>query len=300
MQKISILGSGYIGSELCYSLDKSYKINCIDHGKNFSILKKYCPRTTFVKSDIKDENILKKYTENSNVIFYCLNNGGVYDAMNNSSKYKKIILSDFTKLTQIIKRTTPHCLFYLFSSGYVYSKNDKIPVETDVNPDTLYGKLKLEQEHILKDSKLDHVILRLPNIFGYGELENIGNLGVVEKFISRCLYNEDIIIHGTGKQKTSLLHKMDLMNLIQILLKNNIKNEIFNVASELEISVIELSYIIQKIFKEKFSKTTSIRHEILKEKPSNIPLMSSKKLYSKIDWRPSKTDIHEQLERMIR
>lgn len=40
MKKIVIAGSGYIGAEIAFTFSDDYEITCIDHGKNFDIIKK--------------------------------------------------------------------------------------------------------------------------------------------------------------------------------------------------------------------------------------------------------------------
>ena len=61
MKKLLILGSGYIGSDIIYSLSNKCEITCIDHGKNFQILHEKCPYVNFIKGDISDNDLIKKY-----------------------------------------------------------------------------------------------------------------------------------------------------------------------------------------------------------------------------------------------
>lgn len=76
------------------------------------------------------------------------------------------------------------------SSDYVFDGENGPYVETDaVNPKSIYGKHKLAAEEIVKSSNVNHLILRITNVYG-NEIRN-------KNFIARLL--TDI---QNGEQKT--------------------------------------------------------------------------------------------------
>lgn len=76
------------------------------------------------------------------------------------------------------------------SSDYVFDGKNGPYVETDpVNPKSIYGKHKLAAEEIVKSSNVNHLILRITNVYG-NEIRN-------KNFIARLL--TDI---QNGEQKT--------------------------------------------------------------------------------------------------
>jgi UDP-glucose 4-epimerase len=293
MKKILILGTGFIGSEIAYTFQKKYEIIAIDHGKNFSQLKKKCKLVKFVKGDIYDSKLIKKISSQVDIIFYCGNTGGVVDCIKNKNKFEKINGEKFQKLIDALKNNK-QLHFFLFSSAYVYS-DLKINKETDrLKPNTLYGKFRKNQELILQKTKLNFTILRISNIFGYGHFMNLGNMGAIEKFINKIFEDQKIILHGDGSQNIDYVNKMELIKILKKLIKNLDKNRIYNVSSGENYSILDIAKKIKKISNEKYSIKIKIIKENQKKKMQNLPKMSVKKIIENEKWDP-----HKNLEREI-
>ena len=204
--------------------------------------------------------------------------------MNDPNKYEKINVSLFhIFLDNLYKKFNPH--FFLFSSTFVYPDVDKISEKTKPSPETLYGKLRLKQEKILQEYASNYTILRLSNIFGYGNFYNIGNPGAIEKFID-CIFSlKNITVHGNGKQLVDYLHKSDLMNLLKILVQITPKT-IYNVSSGNSKSIIDIAKIISKIGLEKFNQkieTLVMSNTKLPNSPKTIP----NKIMKDYNWSPT-------------
>jgi len=75
---------------------------------------------------------------------------------------------------------------------------------------------------------------------------------VISKFIELALQNKDITIYGDGSQTRSFLHVDDNVEFtINILEKNKLLNEVVNVGSDFEITIIDLANLIIKILQSK-------------------------------------------------
>ena len=66
--KILILGTGYLGSEIAFSLSKTHNITCIDHGNNSSKLNFKNRKIEFFQDDLKNENLIKKLSRTVDLI----------------------------------------------------------------------------------------------------------------------------------------------------------------------------------------------------------------------------------------
>ena len=108
--KILILGTGYLGSEIAFSLSKTHNITCIDHGNNSSKLNFKNRKIEFFQDDLKNENLIKKLSRDVDLICYCINTGGVVDCLENSDLYKKINIEDFKQLLELIDNKKCHFL----------------------------------------------------------------------------------------------------------------------------------------------------------------------------------------------
>ena len=269
---ILIVGLGSIGSEIAYTFYSSSHITCIDHGKHFESIKKILPKINFIKGDIHDPSLIENLSDPPDIVFYCIDTGSVVSCMNNPDKYEKINVSLFhIFLDNLYKKFNPH--FFLLSSTFVYPDVDKISEKTKPFPETLYGKLRLKQEKILQEYASNYTILRLSNIFGYGNFYNIGNPGAIEKFIDCVFSLKNITVHGNGKQLVDYLHKSDLMNLLKILVQTTPKT-IYNVSSGNSKSIIDIAKIISKIGLEKFNQkieTSVMSNTKLPNSPKIIP-----------------------------
>ena len=224
-----IVGTGSLGSEIAYTFYDKHKITCIDHGKDFDVLKRKLPKVTFVKGDTHDSALVHSKTKEIDIIFYCIDTGGIVNCLNSPQKYTKINVDEFQKFLRAIDDIDKK-QFFLFSSCYVYPDIEYITEYTPTNPESLYGKLRLLQEEILKNITKNYIILRLSNIFGYGHFFNVGNTGAIEKFIDCVFTGQKIKLHGDGNQLVDYLYKSDLMSLLQILLKNPLA-KIYNVST---------------------------------------------------------------------
>jgi len=281
---ILIVGLGSIGSEIAYTFYPSAHITCIDHGKHFESIKKILPKINYVKGDIHDPSLIENLSDPPDIVFYCIDTGSVVSCMNNPNKYEKINVSLFhIFLDNLYKKFNPH--FFLLSSTFVYPDVDKISEKTKPSPETLYGKLRLKQEKILQEYASNYTILRLSNIFGYGNFYNIGNPGAIEKFIDCVFSLKNISVYGNGKQLVDYLHKPDLMNLLKILVQTTPKT-IYNVSSGNSKSIIDIAKIISKVGLEKFNQKieTSIMSNT---KLPNSPKIIPNKIIKDYNWSPT-------------
>lgn len=294
---ILILGTGYIGSALISTFYDNCKIICIDHGKNFSKLQNKFPKVNFIKGNCTNQNLLREYAQKSNFIFYTINTGGVMDCTDNPEKFKKINLDDFKIIIDILNEFNSNLL--LLSSSFVYPDIPNITEKISPQPETYYGKLRLNQEKILENSKVNYVILRLSNVFGFGSNLNIGNQGVIEKFINLTFSKNEIVLHGNGRQKIDCLYIDDLMELIKMLVRKRFDSKIFNVSTQKNYTVLEISKIIQEIAQRNYKINLNVQISDDSIKLPNSPLMSSEKIKKYTNWKPTIITLDKKIEEMM-
>jgi dTDP-D-glucose 4,6-dehydratase len=81
------------------------------------------------------------------------------------------------------------------------------------------------------------VIIRANNVYGPRQYPE----KVIPKFILRLLGNKPVILHGSGSQLRSFLHCNDIAAAIDIVLHKGVIGEVYNIASEVEISIVDLA-----------------------------------------------------------
>ena len=296
MKKILILGTGSIGSEIAYAFKDKFEIYCIDHGKHFSGLQKIYPTVNFVKGDIHDRVLLKKYAKSKDLIFYCVGTGGIKDCIDNFLKYQKINVQMFRSLLKSLNDFNGN--FFLFSSSYVYPNLDFISECTKPVPVTEYGKLRLIQEELLRETNFKYTILRLGNIFGYGHFFNFEQNGAIEKFINHVFTDKNILLHGDGSQIVDYLFKNDLIQILKELIEKEISGKVYNIGTGSGISIEKLAKIIQSIAKKKFGINVMIKKVDINTKLPNSPIMSCKKIKEEFGWQPG-SNFELEIEKMM-
>lgn len=95
----------------------------------------------------------------------------------------------------------------------------------------------------------------IPRVFGcFSERSNSGwSGGHVPLFIDKAMRDEDITIHGDGKQTRSMCYVSDIIDgLLEILdNKNTLNGEILNIGSSEEMSVLDCAKLIIELCNSK-------------------------------------------------
>ena len=130
----------------------------------------------------------------------------------------------------------------------------------------------------------DYVSLMPTNLYGPGDNYDLKSSHVLPAMIRKFSEakennHSDVQLWGSGSPKREFLHVDDLANAVVFALENTLKDSLYNVGSEVEISIKKLAQLIQNI----------IRHEgqIIwdQTKPDGTPrkLMDSSKL-QRLGW----------------
>lgn len=249
-------GAGFIGSHLCeelvklgaivysidnYSAGKKKNINFLEDFDNFKAIEK----------DICDKSGWDDIFEGAEIIFHnaaskknvCLlnphrdlevNAGGTLNLLQLSVKYS-------------IKK------FVHASTGSVYGEPVIFPTKEDhpLKPVSYYGVSKLAGERYVdifhNIYNLNTTILRYFHVYGPRQESNEFG-GVVSIFLRNILEKKPLIIFGDGLQVRSFTWVKDIVNAnLMAVLNANANGQVYNVASGIKVSILELAKGIKKI-----------------------------------------------------
>ena len=143
--------------------------------------------------------------------------------------------------------------FVYFSSGgtiYGNSVNGSHCEMGKKEPISYYGLSKNIVEEMIKfehkRSKLEYLILRPSNPYGYGQ--NIyGKQGIIAVSIGKILKKEPLTVWGDGNSIRDYIYIDDLADAVYQLTNNNIANEIINIGSGTGYSVNQIIRILDEI-----------------------------------------------------
>jgi len=152
-----------------------------------------------------------------------------------------------------------HCKCVIASTSDVYGKNPQIPFSE--KHDAVYGSSKVARWSYAVSKLFDEHLafaynesygfpVTLLRFFGsYGPRHHLSWWGGPQStFIEAVLNDEAITIHGDGLQTRSFTYVSDTVDgIYQAIVKPEAENEIINIGSDHEISIVELAKLIKKL-----------------------------------------------------
>ncbi len=291
MKKVLVVGgTGFIGYNLIKKIKKSFQIFSISKNKPYPEFK--VKGIKYIICDITKKNQIKKrLNKNFNFI---INLGGYI----NHADLKKTYLSHFEGCKNLVDffKNKKVEKFIQIGSSMEYGKAKVPHKETyKCNPIGNYGKSKyLASEYIkknLNNFNIKYFILRLYQI--YGPYQNQERLLPI--IINKCLKNEKFAC-TSGFQKRDFLYVGDLVELLEILIKEkNKSNLILNVGSGKKMKVKYLINSVKKLTKKglpDFGKIKMRKDESI----NNYPDIS--KVQKLFKWKP-KTSLKKGINKTI-
>ena len=156
--KILITGaSGYIGSCLYFYLKQKFRVLGVDKINNkFKLIKK-CDLTNSKKLD----RFLRK--EKPNLIVHLAAQSLVDETINKNKYYLNNVVAT-KNLVNVMKKNNLNNLIFS-STAALYKYNNKVLNEKSrINPKSTYARTKNECEKIIRNSKINSIILRFFNV----------------------------------------------------------------------------------------------------------------------------------------
>jgi dTDP-glucose 4,6-dehydratase len=159
-------------------------------------------------------------------------------------------------LIEMCRRYIPDVEFIHFSTDEVYgeSKTDEPFTEATgvLRPTNPYSASKAAAEMIImsyiESFKMNIKIVRCNNVYGPNQYPE----KLIPKFIRLLKNNEKCTIHGkrSAEIKRAFMHVDDVVDAVEIVWKNGKTGEIYNIASDDELTVMEVTQLIIKTIKE--------------------------------------------------
>ena len=258
MSKILVTGAaGFIASSLVRSLlDRGHTVIGVDNlltGTIQNVSSLAHPNYKFIKADV---NATKDLTEifcshSFNFVFHYAAVVGVQRTL----EYPLLVLNDIQGINNILslsKNTGVERIFFS-SSSEVYGEPVEMPqheVTTPLNSRLPYAIVKNVGEAYVRsfqfEHNLDYTIFRFFNTYGPHQSPDF----VVSKFFRSALKNEPITIYGDGSQTRTFCYIDDNIDTSILCLEKSLcVNDVLNVGSHMETSVLDLAKAIISITK---------------------------------------------------
>lgn len=254
MSKILITGgAGFIGSSLADKLiiDTDNFVVAVDNfltGKKENLPLNDLENYEFINVDVNDftqiSDVMLKYE--FDYVFHYAAFVGVQRTLENPL----MVLQDIEGIKNVLKlcKETKVKRIFFSSSSEVYGEPVEFPQNeetTPLNSKLPYAVVKNIGEAFIKayhkEYGLDYTIFRFFNTYGKRQSEDF----VVAKFLNLASKHENITIYGDGSQTRTFCHIDDNLEVTLKLLKNNLcVNQVINIGSDIEISILGLAKLI--------------------------------------------------------
>lgn len=286
-------GAGFIGSNLVQRLvsdghDVVVLDNLLRGNKiepvNFQKIK-------FYNKDIRDLDAVKEASAGCDIIFHFAAILGVDIVADNPVETMDVETIGMRNVAIAAMNNGVNKILYASTSGiYGHSAMEKsVDEEIMVDPRTSYAMAKRYNEIYLsalsEEKGIQAVALRFFNVYGY----NQDNRMVIPRFFEQALKGDPITVFSKGLQTRDFTYIDDTIEACVRLMDKNLKFEIFNIANENELSIIELAGRIKEITKSSseiiFIEAPDKRYDYEVERRVG----SSQKLFEQVGYKPVTT-----------
>lgn len=249
-------GAGFIGSSLAERLanDPENKIVIVDNlftGSHIKVPRSVHQNVKFIKADVNVFNDISSIFSafKFDYVFHYAALVGVKRTLANPV----MVLNDIKGIENILnlsKNTGVKRVFYT-SSSEVYGEPVEYPQNehtTPLNSRLPYAIVKNLGEAYLRSFKkeydLDFTIFRLFNTYGPKQSTDF----VISRFLHAALKDKDITIYGDGSQTRTFCFIEDHLDATTNAFYNNeLVNDVGNIGTDQEISILELARVILKV-----------------------------------------------------
>lgn len=245
-------GAGFIGSNLAGALAQENVVVVVDDlstGKeeNLAGLDVH-----FIEGSIADPELLKETFQGADCVFHLGAIASVKKSVEDPYRTNAVGI-DGTLNVLVAARDAGVRRVVQASSAAVYGSSPELPKREDMMPDpqSPYAVTKLAAEHYARVFQelygLETVSLRYFNVFGPKQDPSSEYSGVISRFVSSLLNNEQPVIYGDGEQTRDFVYVADVVKANIIACSNVRATGVYNIACQKSISLNTLVEVIGEI-----------------------------------------------------
>ena len=291
-------GCGFIASNFINFYHKKYpfvkiiNLDKIDYCSDVNNVNKGA--ATLVKGNIHNKELLIHLIEKYNFeeVFHFAAHSHVDNSFETPLTFTMENTYGTHVLIETLRQKLPNVKFIHFSTDEVYGENkiDAPFTENDVlNPTNPYSASKAAAEMIvnsyIESFGMNIKIIRCNNVYGPNQYPE----KLIPKFVKLLNEGKKCTIHGSksASQKRAFIHVDDVCAAVIVVLEKGKTGEIYNISSDYELSVMEVTQIIIKEVKKTNNYTDWIEH--IEDRPFNDQryYINSDKLKN-IGWKSEK------------
>jgi UDP-glucose 4-epimerase len=244
-------GAGFVGSHIVDQLlaagaARVVVLDSLDRGRHSNLESALgTGRVELVVGDIRDASAVDRLCQGTDIVCHqaALR---ITQCAEEPVRSMEIMLGGTQNVLEAAVRHGVHKVVAA-SSASVYGEASYLPMDEahPFNNRTLYGCAKIANEQLLRAYAdmygLRYVALRPFNVYG-PRMDTAGvYTEVMIRWLARLAQREAPIIFGDGSQTMDFVHVHDVARAYLLAMTSNVTDEVFNVGSGVETSLLELS-----------------------------------------------------------
>lgn len=292
-------GAGFIGSHLIRVLLQLGHIPLVIDNLSTGIRTNIPKDIQFINCDINNPNLIKILSGHDiDAIIHLAGQTMVTSSMRDPLNDMEQNIRGTIHLLEMAK--SKHIKRIIFSSsaaGYGDVPLDQLPIreETVLDPMSFYGLSKVTAEKYMKMYQklfgISYVIFRFSNV--YGERQGSGGEGGVISIFCKKLANHDkICVFGDGHQTRDFIYAGDIARGLCQALTTDKVNDIYNLSTGKEYSLLDIIKILSEIIKEPIFP----KFEASRDGDIHRSALCNHKAMENLRWMPV-TDLKQGLQR---
>jgi UDP-glucose 4-epimerase len=236
-------GAGYLGSELVYKLSKIESVDEVvvydnlSKG-NFNLFistsnKLNNTKVRLIHGDLLDSRTLGAAMKGVDIVYHLAAKTNTPNSSSDSSVFEQ---TNHWGTAEVVYAAEEHNVkkFIYTSSTAIYQggKEDYANEESTLNPRDFYaiGKMRGESHVARLMSKMNTIILRVGNVYGYSPAIRFDS--VINKFLFDSQFNGRISIHGSGRQIRPFIHINKVVDSLLFNIENTLPSDIYNLSDK--------------------------------------------------------------------
>lgn len=203
---------------------------------------------------------------------------------NTYDEFEKFIKNDVINSKKVFdfysKKNPNGKIIFISTAGGLYINQERTVDENSlVNPNTLYGDLKLQVENILKTVECDTITFRVSNVWGGKSLPSNRINGLVDKLLSNVNTDNVIDLYTNLDTRIDIIHIDDLVHLIEKCIERDlhIKHDMFVVGSQ--------SLTIKQLL-DMITSSGYINLKLSRKQSKSYLHVETRRVSTTFDWKP--------------
>ena len=293
-------GAGFIGHNLVKALiSNQHQVNILDITPSEDSRVKALTQmgASYYRGDIRDSSAITRAGQDCTHIVHLAAQTSVPASVENPTLNDEI---NIIGTRNIIDFINSHDIKKIVSasSAAVYGNCDQIPLAEESAGDCLspYAESKFQNEsdlfNLVNENTGVHV-LRFFNVYGPGQGTDSNYAAVIPSFVEKIISGQSPTIFGDGSQSRDFVEVSDVVGLIlQILAdENDVPNDVYNVATQTETSILELLQLVSKSVTEidPSIPIPNVNFEGKRSGDIDISLANIAKVKSAFNWQPKQS-----------